>query len=96
MRVDLVGGHPTVSTASSFKHKYWMIQHFCFLLAKSIGSYQASRSSTCCKAKIFLFASLCPFMLKKSSPKLWLHQYFDTSEGANSLTRMVNHRHYME
>ena len=25
-----------------------------------------------------------------------LDQYFDTSEGANSLTRMVNHWHYME
>jgi len=34
----------TVSTASSFNHKYWMIQHFCFLLTTSIGSYQASRS----------------------------------------------------
>ena len=30
-------------------------------------------SSTCCKARTLFVASLCPFLLQKSSPNEWLH-----------------------
>ena len=94
----------TISTASSFNHKYWMIQDSASYWLKALDSAMIQEvSSTCCKARIFLLASLCTLLLKRSSPKLWLHQHLTSSltpirhfEGVNCLTRMVNYRHYIE
>ena len=68
----------TISTASSFNHKYWLIQDFCFPLSKLDPARFQDVSSTCCETTYLVFASLCTLLLKKSSPKLWLYQHLNS------------------